>query len=38
MVDFHSHVLPFIDDGAKDLETSAEMLLRSGSQGVEVED
>ena len=34
MIDFHSHVLPGIDDGAKDLETSVAMLKESKRQGV----
>lgn len=34
MVDFHSHILPGIDDGAKDIETSVKMLELSKSQGV----
>lgn len=36
MVDFHSHVLPGMDDGARDLETSLEMLSVSASQGVDI--
>ena len=34
MIDFHSHVLPNIDDGAKDVETSLKMLEESKRQGV----
>ncbi len=34
MVDFHSHILPGIDDGAKDVETSVKMLELAKSQGV----
>lgn len=34
MIDFHSHVLPGIDDGAKDVETSVAMLEESKRQGV----
>lgn len=34
MIDFHSHVLPKIDDGAKDVETSLKMLEESKRQGV----
>lgn len=34
MVDFHSHILPGIDDGAKDVNMSVEMLLLSKKQGV----
>lgn len=35
MIDFHSHVLPLIDDGAADVETAVKMLELSKSQGVE---
>jgi len=35
VIDFHSHVLPFVDDGAKDVETAAKMLVLSKSQGVD---
>lgn len=35
MIDFHSHVLPSVDDGAKNVETAAEMLMLSKSQGVD---
>ncbi len=34
MVDFHSHFLPGIDDGADDVPTGAEMLRESWDQGV----
>ena len=34
MIDFHSHVLPGIDDGAKDVEMSVAMLKESKRQGV----
>lgn len=34
-VDFHSHILPGIDDGADTLETSLKMLSVSKAQGVE---
>lgn len=33
-IDIHTHVLPGIDDGAKDWETCLEMLLRSAECGV----
>lgn len=33
--DFHSHILPKIDDGAETSDVSAEMLLSLGRQGVE---
>ena len=35
MIDFHSHILPGIDDGASDVDTSIEMLRTSFSQGVD---
>ncbi len=35
MIDLHSHVLPAIDDGAKDTEESARMLSMLASQGVD---
>ena len=34
MFDLHSHVLPYIDDGAKDMETSLAMLKMAKEQGV----
>ncbi len=34
MVDFHSHILPSLDDGAKDIETSLEMLKLSKELGI----
>lgn len=34
MVDFHSHVLPGMDDGAKDVATSLQMLAECTAQGV----
>lgn len=34
MVDFHSHFLPGIDDGAEDIPTGADMLRESWDQGV----
>ena len=34
MIDFHSHVLPAIDDGSKDLEMTLEMLKESYAQGI----
>lgn len=34
MIDFHSHVLPLIDDGAQSVEESVEMLLSLKEQGV----
>lgn len=36
MIDFHSHVLPGIDDGSKSLEESLKMLEMSAEQGVTV--
>ncbi len=34
MIDFHSHILPGIDDGADGVETSLKMLRKSKEQGV----
>ena len=34
MIDFHNHVIPQIDDGAKDLETSLNMLNHAAEQGI----
>lgn len=34
-IDFHSHILPGIDDGSKDLSQSAEMLKELKKQGVD---
>lgn len=34
MIDFHSHILPKIDDGSKSSEMSVEMLKRSYQQGI----
>lgn len=36
MIDFHSHILPKMDDGAENLQTSLEMLRMSYDQGVDV--
>ena len=36
IIDFHTHVLPGIDDGSKSVEMSTEMLAESARQGVEV--
>lgn len=35
MVDFHSHILPGIDDGAKTVEDSVKMLMLAKAQGVD---
>lgn len=35
LTDFHSHCLPALDDGARDVETALEMLRRSAQQGVD---
>ena len=34
MIDFHSHVLPHLDDGAKDVDMAVKMLEESKRQGV----
>ena len=34
LLDFHSHILPGIDDGSKNLEMSMEMIRQSVSQGI----
>ncbi len=34
MIDFHNHIIPNIDDGAKSLEISIEMLLEAQRQGI----
>ena len=34
MVDFHSHILPGIDDGSASLEESIELLKREAEQGI----
>ena len=34
MTDFHSHVLPEMDDGSRSVEESLEMLAMSWQQGV----
>lgn len=36
IIDFHSHILPGIDDGAKNAEMSLEMLAEMGKQGIDV--
>lgn len=36
VIDFHSHVLPGIDDGSKNVETSMEILRRSKASGVDI--
>ena len=33
MIDFHTHILPGIDDGAKDVSVSAAMLEMEKEQG-----
>ena len=35
ITDYHTHVLPGIDDGSKDAETSLEMLIQLKEQGIE---
>ncbi len=34
MIDFHSHILPGVDDGSKNVEMSIKMLRESAAQGV----
>ncbi len=36
MIDFHSHILPGIDDGAADVQMSLDMLYESFNQGVRI--
>lgn len=35
MIDFHSHVLPNIDDGSRSVEESVEMLVSNKAQGID---
>ncbi len=35
MIDFHSHILPKVDDGSESMEESLEMLRRSYKQGID---
>lgn len=34
IIDFHSHILPKMDDGSRDIQMSVEMLKRSREQGI----
>ena len=36
IIDFHSHILPKVDDGSKSIEESVEMLTRMKEQGIEM--
>lgn len=36
MIDFHTHILPGIDDGSKDIEMTREMLLMERSMGTDL--
>ena len=36
VIDFHTHILPGIDDGSRSVEESMEMLIESARQGVDV--
>ena len=35
MIDVHSHILPWIDDGSRSLEESMEMLRQEAEQGIQ---
>ena len=35
MVDIHTHILPGVDDGSRDIHTSLRMLLREQRDGVD---
>ena len=35
MIDFHSHILPGIDDGSKSVEMSLQMIEALSAQGVD---
>ena len=35
MIDFHSHILPGIDDGSPDVETSLRMIAAQQRQGID---
>ena len=34
MVDVHSHILPFVDDGSDSLESSVELVKKLANEGV----
>ena len=34
IIDVHSHILPGVDDGAQDWDTSMQMLVQSSKEGV----
>ena len=34
MIDFHTHILPGIDDGSRDIEQTKELLRQAHAQGV----
>ena len=36
IIDFHTHILPGIDDGSRDIDTSCRMLEMAAEQGVEL--
>ena len=36
MIDFHSHIIPAIDDGARELKEALEMLEEASSTGFEL--
>lgn len=37
IIDFHSHVLPGVDDGSRDYEMSQKMLTESSNQGISIQ-
>ena len=34
MIDFHTHILPAIDDGSRDIEQTKELLRQAHEQGI----
>ena len=35
LIDFHSHILPYVDDGSKDVQMSLDMLQKQREHGVD---